>query len=124
MNKLQDAGGIKSFFMAMLPNFERKLLLDDLDSAFKEMVVTREMYSVMGRDYIDVMREEFPQLDKELNAHVKKYNGNIIVDLQNLMTARLKEKNDFTAFIEEIYGPLVIKDVMDYRKLHMLRYVA
>lgn len=115
--------GLKSFFSGLLPNFEKKRIMEDLSVSFKELEVLEELYSVIGSDYNKVMSTEFKTLVKEMGKNVPNFRGDVMTYLSGIIKARLSEKAKLEKFVDEIYGPVVLKDAMDYRKLHMLRYI-
>ena len=125
MSTFSIASGIKSFFMAMLPSFEKKRINNDLDSAFKEMAYTREMYGVMERDYIDVFKNRLPGVGAAFDKYdAKGFRGDVIGHLKRIMDARIKGQGNTEKYIDDIYASVVMRDVLDYEKVNMLHYVS
>ena len=116
-------GGIRAFVSGMLPNFEKSRILEDLDSSIKELRLTREMYNVMTRDYINVLDKKFPALVTEFKRNVPSYKGDMFATLNDVMDSRLGDIDKIVEYVEHIYAKVVMRDVLDYQKINMLRYV-
>jgi hypothetical protein len=116
-------GGIRSFVSAMLPTFEKTRLLEDFNSAVKELRITRDMYNVDTRDYMPVLDKKFGTLVSEFKKHVNTYNGDVFGTLVKIMDARLADIDKIIDYAEELYAPVIVRDLLDYQKINMLRYV-
>lgn len=123
MNKTHETQGIKAFFMSLLPNFEKGRVQEALSAAFKEAQITREMYGIDSSAYSQSFRKRYPELDGMLREKVSAYKGDLIRLVRETLDARLKEEHDFAKHVDEIYGPVVVKDALDYQKLYTLRYI-
>jgi hypothetical protein len=119
----QNERGLKGFFMSLLPNFEKKRLVEAASGAFKELRITNEMYGIDTRAMADLMKTDFKSLDTVLRQRVKDYRGDVVALVRTLTDARIKEEGEFLDHIEKIYGPVVLQDALDYQKLYMLRYL-
>lgn len=115
-------GGLKSFFSAMLPSFEKSRLLDDFSSAIKELVITREMYDLLSTDYKPILTTEFSKLMVEAQA-IPGFKGDLFGLMADIMDGRLSESGKIQEYIEHIYANVVLRDVLDYQKINMIRYV-
>ena len=123
LKKKPGEGGLVAFVSALMPNFEKSRILEDLNSVHKEMKLTREMLAVDHGLFNRTAKKTVSDLETELNSHVKGYRGDLIGLIRQVADLQLKEKDDLVDFIDEIYAGVVIRDSMDYRKVHMLRYV-
>jgi hypothetical protein len=116
-------GGVIPFFKSLLPNFEKNRMISDLESAFKEMKTTQEMYNVPSRDYMGVMNNQLSSVERAFRKGVHGYKGDVMQYIAMTISARLGDKDDLIAYVDSTYGPDVMKDVFDYQKVNLLRYV-
>jgi len=119
----QNERGLKGFFMSLLPNFEKKRLIEATNSSFKELRITQEMYGIENRDLVSLMKGQFNSLDTVLRQRVKAYRGDVVTLVRETLNARIAEEGEFIDHIEKMYGPVVLQDTLDYQKLYMLRYL-
>jgi len=116
-------GGIKNFFSAMLPDFEKSRIMDDLAEDYKELNILKEMYSVMPNEIDDYILASNKELVRQMERYVKDYRNTITGHIQEVTDLRLKESTELESFIDDIYGRVVLKDNMDYRKVQMVRFI-
>lgn len=119
----RSEGGIIGFFKGLLPTFEKNRMIADLESVFKEMAITKDMYAVISKDFVDIMNQEFPILSKGFKDSIQGYRNDIIGYIGLVLQQRLKEKEALLMYIDAIYGAVVVKEMMDYQRLNLLRYV-
>lgn len=120
---MKNEGGIIPFFKSLLPNFEKGRLVSDVESTFKEMKITREMYMVIPGDYIPVIKTKFSALDKAAKNSISMYRGDMISLIANVIDERLKEKDNLMDYIDDTFSKVVLKETLDYQKVNLLRYI-
>lgn len=122
-NGARKEGGIIPFFKSLLPNFEKKRMISDIESTFKEMKITSEMYNVVPGDYIPVIKSKFSVLDKAIKNEVSMYRGDLINFLSILIGERIKEKDALVDYVDDVFTNVILKDTLDYQKVNLLRYI-
>lgn len=114
---------LKSFFSTLLPSFQKSNLITGLEAQFKELALNKEMYESVDRELVTVMNENYSALGVVIDKYHKRYNNDILGTIKDVIDLRLKEQVETLDFIDKIYSKVEVRDVMDYRKIQMLRYV-
>ena len=117
-------GGIRNFFSGMLPNFEKSRLINDLSQSHKELSILKEKYTNMPDWAESIITDTVPALSRTMLRSADKWDGNISKRILDVITLRLSESTDMERFVDGLYGPVILKDVMDYRKVNTVRLVA
>jgi len=97
-------------------------VLDDLDDIYKSLEQVPAMYTLDSELFIPLLKVGFPDLIRGIERNQKHYHGDFFRSVKFIAEERHKERNEFMDYIDEVIGPVIDKDDLDYRKLQLLRY--
>ena len=119
--KEKNTPSLSSYFMSLLPDMERRKLMLDLTHTYVELgQYVQPMYDLdvrmVGRG------KAVGRVWGEVKRGHKGRSGDLFNTVRKAIEVILKQEEGTMDMIEKTFGDKVLKSVIDYRGLNMLRY--
>lgn len=120
---MKDKNGpsLKSFFLSLLPDMEKRRITTTLTHGYEELnQIVAPMYNLDVR--LSLKGSAAERLDYVLKRNYSGYNGNIFLTIRKAIGVIAQQENDVFKMIDNAFSDKIIKSVIDYKGLNILRY--
>lgn len=113
---------LKSFYLKLLPDIKKRDMLLDMTSIYEELnTIVAPMYGLDVK--LTISGKVGERLAGALKRGYSKHSGSVYFDVKRAIETIASQEDDVFKMVESTFNNEIIKAIIDYRSLNIIKYV-